>query len=233
MWPMVNGVAMANKGKVVFCLGSDGSQQEGNDAEAARLAVAQNLNVKMLIDDNDVTIAGHPSQYMKGYDLTKTLEGHGLKVYTVQGEDIDALWGAIASVVTYDGPAAGKPNEAVHLTRVLITVLVIAKRLMAPGVVDIEGSTHGHDVIPIKAAVKYLSSRGYPASVTDILNDIKPSAVPYLYIGSTKEVGANRVVFGEAVNLVLDKLTKEEAAEKVMVIDSESICQFRNLSDLQ
>ncbi|KAG1737144.1 thiamine diphosphate-binding protein [Suillus paluster] len=205
MWPMVNGVAMANKDKVVFCLGSDGSQQEGNDAEAARLAVAQNLNVKLLIDDNDVTIAGHPSQYLKGYDVSKTLEGHGLKVYTVQGEDIDALWAAIAAVVTYDGPAA-----------------VIAKRLMAPGVADIEGSTHGHDVIPVKSAIKYLTARGYPASVSEgILNNIKPSAVPYLYIGSTKEVGANRVIFGEAVNLVLDTLSKEEAAKKVMVIDSD------------
>ncbi|KAG2337458.1 thiamine diphosphate-binding protein [Suillus weaverae] len=205
MWPMVNGVAMANKEKVVFCLGSDGSQQEGNDAEAARLAVAQNLNVKLLIDDNDVTIAGHPSQYQKGYDVSKTLEGHGLKVYTVQGEDIDALWAAVAAVVTYDGPAA-----------------VVAKRLMAPGVADIEGSTHGHDVIPVKSAIKYLTARGYPASMSEgILNNIKPSSVPYLYIGSTKEVGANRVVFGEAVNLVLDKLSKEEAAEKVMVIDSD------------
>lgn len=205
MWPMVNGVAMANKEKVVFCLGSDGSQQEGNDAEAARLAVAQNLNVKLLIDDNDVTIAGHPSQYLKGYDVSKTLEGHGLKVYTVQGEDIDALWAAIAAVVTYDGPAA-----------------VVAKRLMAPGVADIEGSTHGHDVIPVKAAIKYLAARGYPTSVSeDILNNIKPTGVPYLYIGSSEEVGANRVVFGEAVNLVLDKLSKEEAAEKVMVIDSD------------
>lgn len=107
MWPHVNGVALANRDKVVFCLGSDGSQQEGNDAEAARLAVAQNLNIKLLIDDNDVTIAGHPSEYLKGYDVQKTLEGHGLKVHTVQGEDLDALWGAIASVVTYDGPAAG------------------------------------------------------------------------------------------------------------------------------
>lgn len=205
MWPMVNGVAMANKEKVVFCLGSDGSQQEGNDAEAARLAVAQNLNVKLLIDDNDVTITGHPSQYLKGYDVSKTLEGHGLKVYTVQGEDIDALWAAIAAIVTYDGPAA-----------------VVAKRLMAPGVADIEGSTHGHDVIPVKAAIKYLTARGYPTSMSEgILNNIKPSGVPYLYIGSTKEVGANRVVFGEAVNLVLDKLSKEEAAEKVMVIDSD------------
>lgn len=91
----------------MFCLGSDGSQQEGNDAEAARLAVAQDLNVKLLIDDNDVTIAGHPSKYLKGYDVHKTLEGHGLKVVTVQGEDIDALWGAISSIVTHKGPAAG------------------------------------------------------------------------------------------------------------------------------
>ena len=55
----------------------------------------------------------------------------------------------------------------------------------------------------------------------NILNNIKPYLVTYLYVGSTKEVGANRVVFGEAVNLVLDTLSKEEAAKKVMVIDSE------------
>lgn len=57
MWPLVNGVAMANQGKAVFCLGSDGSQQEGDDAEAARLAVAKGLNVKIIVDDNNVTIA--------------------------------------------------------------------------------------------------------------------------------------------------------------------------------
>ena len=107
MWPLVNGVALANKDKVVFCLGSDGSQQEGDDAEAARLAVAQNLNVKLIIDDNDVTISGHPSDYLKGYKVADTLAGHGLKVVTVDGEDIDALWAAISEVVTYDGPAAG------------------------------------------------------------------------------------------------------------------------------
>lgn len=93
---------------------------------------------------------------------------------------------------------------------------------MAVGVPDIEGTTHGHDVIPVKSALKYFEKRGYPASMaSDILLNIKPSSVPYLHIGSTKEVGANRVIFGEAVNSVLDKLTKEEAAAKVMVIDSE------------
>lgn len=107
VWPWVNGIAMANKDKTVFMLGSDGSQQEGNDAEAARLAVAQGLNVKLIIDDNDVTIAGHPSEYLKGYDLTSTLSGHGLKVVTVQGEDFPALWAAIVEVIQHPGPAAG------------------------------------------------------------------------------------------------------------------------------
>ncbi|KAJ7589970.1 thiamine diphosphate-binding protein [Mycena floridula] len=204
MWPLVNGVSFAHRDKVVFCLGSDGSQQEGNDAEAARLAVAQKLNVKLIIDDNDVTIAGHPSEYLKGYSVGKTLEGHGLKVLTVNGEDIDALWGAISSIVTYDGPAA-----------------VIAKRKMAPGVPDIEGSTHGHDVIPVKGAVAYFKHRGYSDDFTKILVDMKAAPTPFTYKGSSKETGANRVVFGEAVNLVLDGLSKEEAAKKVMVIDSD------------
>lgn len=99
--------------------------------------------------------------------------------------------------------------------------LVISKRLMAPGIVDIEGSTHGHDVIPVKSALKYFESRGYP-DFSDILLNIKAVSQPYLHVGSTKETGANRVVFGDAVNLVLDKLSKEEAAKKVMVIDSGS-----------
>lgn len=108
MWPLVNGVALANRDKTVFCLGSDGSQQEGNDAEAARLAVAQGLNIKLLIDDNNVTIAGHPSDYLGGFELHKTLEGHGLQVFTVQGENIDELWSGIAQAISYDGPAAGQ-----------------------------------------------------------------------------------------------------------------------------
>ena len=73
--PHVNGVSLANRDKTVICLGSDDSQLEGNDAEAARLAIAQRFNVKLLIDDIDVILAGHPSEYLKGYDVSKTLEG--------------------------------------------------------------------------------------------------------------------------------------------------------------
>jgi len=204
MWPLVNGVAMANRDKVVFCLGSDGSQQEGNDAEAARLAVAQNLNVKILIDDNDVTIAGHPSDYLKGYEVGKTLEGHGLKVIRANGEDIDELWAAVAELVTYDGPAA-----------------LISKRVMAPGVKGIEGSPHGHDVVSVKVACEYLTTRGYPDTVVKQLESIKPNSNPYLFVGSTREREAGRVQFGTSVCKVLDQISKEEAAKRVMVIDSD------------
>ena len=41
MWAFCNGVAMANPGKAVILLGSDGSQMEGDNAEAARLTRGQ------------------------------------------------------------------------------------------------------------------------------------------------------------------------------------------------
>ncbi len=132
VWPWVNGIALANKDKTVFMLGSDGSQQEGNDAEAARLAVAQNLNVKLLIDDNDVTIAGHPSEYLKGYDLAKTLSGHGLKVVTVQGEDFQSLWAGLCEVINYKGPAAGESQQTVILERILTIIQSFASVLWRP-----------------------------------------------------------------------------------------------------
>jgi len=125
---MVNGIALADRDKTIFCLGSDGSQQEGNDAEAARLAVAQGLNVKLIIDDNDVTIAGHPSKYLKGYDLTKTLSGHGLKVVTVQGEDIDALWDGISSIINHEGPAAGSFLVPLSLCPIDVKILLLSCR---------------------------------------------------------------------------------------------------------
>lgn len=89
------------------------------------------------------------------------------------------------------------------------------------GVPDIEGSSHGHDVIPVKSALKYFEKRGWQPNVAgDILNNIKPNSFKYEYLGSSKEVAANRAVFGEAVNAVLDTMSKEEAAKKVLVIDS-------------
>lgn len=204
MWPLINGIAMANKGKNVLLLGSDGSQQEGNDAEAARIAVANNLNVKLFIDNNDVTIAGHPSQYLKGFEVGRTLEGHGLKVIPTEGENVDSLYAAICEIINYSGPAA-----------------VISDRKMAPGIEDIEGKINAHDVIPVDAARKYLTKRGYTDQQLSFYDDIKAIPNMHKYLGSTKDKGSNRTIFGEAVNSVLDDMSKEEAARRVMVIDSD------------
>lgn len=203
LWSFLNGVCLANPEKTVFMLGSDGSQQEGDDAEAARLAVAQDLNIKLLIDDNDVTIAGHPSEYLKGYSLGSTLRGHGLKVFETPGEDIDQLYAAVCGAVTHNGPAA-----------------VISKRIMAPGIKGLEGSTHAHDVIPVKIATEYLKERGYDKAA-EKLNAITPNSLAYLYTGSSTEKSANRVIFGEAVVATLEGLSKEEAKKRILVVDSD------------
>jgi len=203
MWPYVNGVAFANPGKTVFCLGSDGSQQEGDDAEAARLSVAQHLNVKLLIDDNDVTIAGNPSSYLPGFSVKRTLEGHGLTVIEGDGEDIDGLYSRICEAVNTPGPIA-----------------VINKRPMCPGIEGLEGSNHGHDVISVDGAIAYLESKGYQAAA-DHLKGIKKPKNDYSFIGSTEKLGSNRNVFGEAMVDVLGGMSEEARKNSVLVIDSD------------
>ncbi|KIW31924.1 uncharacterized protein PV07_03511 [Cladophialophora immunda] len=204
MWALANGIALANKEKTVLVLGSDGSQQEGNDAEAARIAAARSLNVKLFIDNNDVTIAGHPSEYLKGYDVGRTLSGHGLHVVRAEGENIDSLYRAICEILVHNGPAA-----------------VIVDRRMAPGIEGVEGQIKAHDVVPVDIARKYLTRRGYTKEQLAFYDEIKPQDNPYKYRGSSKDKGSNRTIFGEAVNSVLDGLSKDEAARRVMVIDSD------------
>ena len=157
LWPYVNGVALANPGHAVLLYGSDGSQQEANDAEAARFAVAHKLNVNLIIDDNDVTIAGHPSQYMPGFDVAKTLGGHGMPVDVGQGEDIDSLFARITRALSSEGPIA-----------------LINKRKMAPGVPGLEGSTKGHDVVKVSTAIDYLQANARADAVASLKGVEKP-----------------------------------------------------------
>ncbi len=203
MWPYINGVAMANPDKTVFCLGSDGSQQEGNDAEAARLSVSQQLNVKLLIDDNDVTIAGHPSDYIPGFSVAKTLAGHGLTVAEGSGEDIESLYTRICQAISTDGPVA-----------------LVNKRKMCVGIEGLEGSTHGHDVITVDLAISYLETQGQQAAA-DYLKGIEKPSQKYTFIGSGDKKGSNRNVFGDTVVSVLGKMSESERKEKVVCIDSD------------
>ncbi len=202
MWPYVNGVAMANPGKTVLLLGSDGSQMEGDDAEAARLTVAQNLNIKLIVDDNDVTIAGFPSDYLKGYDVARTLQGHGITVDIGDGEDIDSLYARMCKAVTTDGPIA-----------------LINKRKMCVGIEGLEGSNHGHDVIKTATAIKYLEQRGHTAAVEFLKNCKKGPGKP-TYRGSSG-VGKNRSAFGTIVNDILDDMPADQRVARVRVFDSD------------
>lgn len=204
MWPFVNGVAIANPGKVVFMLGSDGSQMEGNDAEAARLAVAQKLNVKLLIDDNDVTIAGHPSDYLPGYCVAKTLEGHGLQVNIGEGEDLDSLYARMCAAVTSTGPIA-----------------LINRRKMCVGIKGLEGSAHGHDVIKVSVAKDYLTSRGCTAAVEYLNNVAKGPSGPTFEGSDSKSVGRNRDLFGKILNEILGGMSEAQRIATVRVFDSD------------
>lgn len=201
MWSYVNGVAEADRSKTLVMFGSDGSQMEGDDAEAARYAVARNLKVKLFIDDNDVTIAGHPSEYMAGYQVEGTLAGHGLKTDSGDGEDLDALFSRVQKTLACDGPAA-----------------LINKRPMAVGVAGIEGSPKGHDVIAVGLALDYLKEKGQSAAV-EILENYTVSKEKATFLGSTPEMAKVRDDFGKVVSEILDGL--DNASEKVLVVDSD------------
>jgi transketolase len=203
VWAMANGVAMANPGKAVIVLGSDGAQMEGDNAEAARLCVGQELNVKVLVDDNNVTIAGHPNEYMPGYDLTKTLAGHGLVTETAMGEDFDALYTALARAFSHGQPYG-----------------LIIKRKMAPGIDGAEGSPHAHEVVKVETAVKYLEKRGGYEKAIEMLKAGKPEKSPLTYKGSSG-VGKNRDDFGKIINSLLDEMSEADRVAKVRVFDND------------
>ena len=201
LWSYVNGIASANPDKIVVMFGSDGSQQEGDDAEAARYAVARNLNVKLLIDDNDVTIAGHPSQYMRGFAVENTLKGSGLVVDKGDGEDLASLYRRIQSAMNSAGPVA-----------------LINKRKMAIGVPGIEGLPKGHDVIPVDMAIEYLKARGREEAVHILTASVKKTE-PSVYLGSTRENAKNRDNFGKIICDILK--TMPDRKSKVLVVDSD------------
>jgi transketolase len=211
MWSFVNGVQMAHPDKICVMLGSDGAQQEGDDAEAARLCVAQDLPVKLFLDDNDVTIAGHPSEYLKGYSVSGTMKGHGVPfVLEVDGEDLDSLYNAVRKSIVCPGPSA-----------------VVMKRKMATGIPGVEGSPHGHDATPVKYSTVYLESHGFKEA-SDYIKAIKKGSYSYDYQGAGKWIAA-RKVFGGAVNAVLAKLSDAERLDRFKAID----CDLEGSTGLQ
>src|SRR5277367_2358253 len=203
LWAFCNGVAMANPGKAVALLGSDGSQMEGDDAEAARLAVAQQLNIKVLVDDNNVTIAGHPQEYLPCYHLSRTLNGYGLTAETTMGEDVYALYVDLCRAFSDTRPHA-----------------LVIKRPMAPGIAGAEGSPHAHEVLKADVAIKYLQQRGGYEDAIALIQAAVPDKSPLTFRGSSG-VGKNRDDFGKIINGILDGMTEAQRLESVRVFDND------------
>ena len=200
----VNGVAFAHPDAAIIMYGSDGAQMEGNNAEAARLAVANNLNVKWIIDDNNVTIAGHPENYMTGFDVGNTLEGQGFKVFTCDGENYTELYDCITKSLEINGPVA-----------------VICKRAMGPGIPDLEGECQLHDVIPFDIGIKYLKERNQ-AKAVKMLEEVasaQQNKTTFEFKGSG-DTDACRKQFGKSIASILNGMSEDER-KKVHAFDSD------------
>ncbi len=176
---------------------------EGDDAEAARLAVAQQLNIKVLVDDNNVTIAGHPQEYLPGYDLSRTLNGYGLTTETTMGEDVDALYVDLCRAFSDARPHA-----------------LVIKRPMAAGIAGAEGSPHAHEVLKAETAIKYLEQRGGYEGAIAMLKSAVADKSPLTFKGSSG-VGKNRDDFGKIINGLLDGMTAEQRVASVRVFDND------------
>ena len=200
----VNGVAFANPDSAIIMYGSDGAQMEGNNAEAARLAVANNLNVKWIIDDNNVTIAGHPENYMAGFDVGNTLDGQGFKIFTCDGENYAELYDCITKSLEINGPVA-----------------VICKRVMGPGIPDLEGECQLHDVIPFDVGIKYLKEKNQTKAV-EMLEEVasaQKNKTAFEFKGSG-ETDACRKQFGKSITSILSGMSEDER-KKVHAFDSD------------
>ena len=165
MWPSVNRVVFANPEQTDFYLGSDGSKQEGNVAEVASLALSQHINIKLLIDNNGVAIAGKPYKYLPGFSVKKTLQRYCLKVLEGDGEEIDGLYTLICKAIKTYSPIA-----------------VVNKRAMCIGIERTEGSKHSHNLSSLDAAINYFEVRGHIAVVKILRSIVKPNGTTPLSV---------------------------------------------------
>merc|ERR550532_3023726 len=201
---MANGICFPEPAKNVLVFSSDGSLMEGNTAEAARIAVANNLNIKLLIDDNNQTIAGHPSEYLPGYNVGQTLRGHGMPAIDVDGENLEHVFAAMRRAMLTDGPFA-----------------VVLKRKMCPGIPGVEGTSEGHDALAAKNALEYLEARGLDRAANLIKSQMKVTDPYGQYLGCGK-FDAPRQVFGQTVAEIIQRIScKEERKRRVLVVDSD------------
>lgn len=83
---------MDNKKNKVFCMMSDGEQQEGQIWEAYQFAIHHKLNNLIgIIDYNDIQISGKTDQVLSLGNLKLKLISFGFKVYEIDAHDFQEI----------------------------------------------------------------------------------------------------------------------------------------------
>jgi transketolase len=120
------GVKMKGADQRVFCMTGDGELQEGSVWEAAMSAAHYGLsNLTLLIDNNDMQLAGYTKDIMNLGDIRSKLSAFGFEVIEIDGHD----FGDIDSVLTGH---SRKPRA------------IIAKTVKGHGVPSIENRPDWH-----------------------------------------------------------------------------------------
>lgn len=99
---MAIGTRMLGIQNHTFVLMSDGEQNKGQVAEARRLAIARGLDsVTALVDWNHIQISGHTDDVMP-VNVPDLWRADGWRVIEVDGHDLAAVYGAVATAVADD-----------------------------------------------------------------------------------------------------------------------------------
>jgi len=119
----------------VYCLMSDGEQQEGNTWEAAMFAGKYKLhNLTAVMDRNNIQIDGNTEDVMPLEPLADKYRAFNWHVIEVNGNDIPAFIGAVEEAkAVYEKPT-----------------LIIAHTVPGKGVPEIEGDYRWHGKPPTK-----------------------------------------------------------------------------------
>lgn len=90
----------------VFCLMSDGEQQEGQSWESYLFASKYDLsNLTIIIDRNNIQISGQTEKIMPLENLRHKLRSFGLQAYEIDGHDIQQIVTATQVAIEDDAPS--------------------------------------------------------------------------------------------------------------------------------
>jgi transketolase len=129
------GLRMDRKANRVYCLMSDGEQQEGNTWEAVLFAGKYKLaNLVAVMDRNYIQIDGMTEDIMPLDSLKAKYEAFNWNVIECDGNDLKAFINAVEKAKT----VTEKPT------------IIIARTIPGKGVPDIEGDYHWHGKPPTK-----------------------------------------------------------------------------------